>query len=197
MIVPYEGLVPTKPSETNCAGLSDGVSRRQLLQLVTAFALSFVIANPLTAAPNAEADPQRVVFRDAQGKPYTLGHFDGRPVLVNLWASWCTPCLLELPALDRLQRDRPGLTVLAISQDREGLPIVSETYRRARIKTLDVFLDPESALFEAFRAEALPFNVLIGPGGDVLMQRRGRVHWDAQAERDALDKLVGFVEQSS
>src|SRR5690349_20602316 len=55
-------------------------------------------------------------FTDPDGKPVKLADFKGKPVLVNLWASWCAPCVKELPTLDRLARDG-GVQVLAISQD--------------------------------------------------------------------------------
>src|ERR1700693_622044 len=72
----------------------------------------------------AESPPQpapETVFTDADGKKASLADFKGKPVIVNLWATWCQPCLKEMPSLDRLQAALDGkLAVAAISEDRGG-----------------------------------------------------------------------------
>src|SRR6266404_9637105 len=60
-------------------------------------------------------------FTDAQGKPVSFADFKGKPVVVNLWATWCQPCLKEMPSLDRLQVEFDGkLAVAAVSEDHGG-----------------------------------------------------------------------------
>src|SRR5438876_1827742 len=70
------------------------------------------------SAPQPAPD---TAFTDADGKPVRFADFKGKPVVINLWATWCQPCLREMPSLDRLQAALDGkLTVAAVSEDRGG-----------------------------------------------------------------------------
>src|ERR1700755_551711 len=69
------------------------------------------LQKPAAAAPD-------VTFRDAAGNPVKLTGFKGRYVLLNLWATWCAPCVAELPQLARLSAFAPGVKVVAVNTDR-------------------------------------------------------------------------------
>src|SRR6266446_5125805 len=98
-------------------------------------------------------DPPRpapeLSFAARDGSPARLADFRGHWLLVNLWATWCAPCAREMPSLDRLQAklgDR--LTVLAVSQDRGGAPVVDPFLEQLRLASLRIYLDPKGALGE-------------------------------------------------
>ena len=97
------------------------------------------------AAPAAQ-------FTDPDGKPATLADFRGKPVLVNLWATWCAPCVKELPTLDKLAKSG-AIEVLAISQDMGPHPSVVAFLQGHRIGTLKPYQDSKMALSGALGAE--------------------------------------------
>jgi len=125
------------------------------------------------------------------GKSASLADFKGKFVLVNLWATWCQPCLREMPSLISLQgKLGPALTVLAISEDRAGARIVKDFVAAHEFDKLAVYLDPNSTVGHAFEARGLPTSILIGADGNVLGQVEGGADWDSSALRDALTKLL-------
>src|SRR5260221_6976490 len=77
-------------------------------------------------------------FVDADGQALSLADFRGRPILLNIWATWCVPCRKEMPSLDRLQawRDQDTLVVLALCIDRQGPSVVTPFYQQPGLKAL-------------------------------------------------------------
>jgi len=120
-----------------------------------------------------------LTFTTREGEPASLADFHGRPVLVNVWATWCVPCVAELPALDRLQAKLGSeLTVLAISEDRTGAAAVDPFLRRTGIAALAVYLDPKDTATAALGLEGLPTSVLVGGDGKILGKLEGAAPWD-------------------
>jgi thiol-disulfide isomerase/thioredoxin len=143
---------------------------------------------PLAGKPPAPA----VAFTTRDGAAKQLADFKGRFVLVNLWATWCIPCVQEMPALDRLQQklgDR--LTVLAISEDRQGDTAVAPFLDKNRIEHLAIYLDPKSAATNAFAVQGLPTTYLIAPDGTILGKEEGGAAWDEPAMVATLEKYIG------
>ena len=107
-----------------------------------------------------------ISFADLSGNTVSLSEFAGKIVLVNLWATWCEPCLREMPSLERMQsRLGDKITVLAISEDRGGSKIVEPFIGKLGLKSVKTYLDPKSARGTSLR----------GPGSaDQLPDRSGR-----------------------
>jgi thiol-disulfide isomerase/thioredoxin len=133
----------------------------------------FIPATPPQPAPATE-------FTDADGKPASLADFKGKPVIVNLWATWCQPCLKEMPSLDRLQATLAGrLTVAAVSEDRGGAKRVGPFVDAMGLKKLKIYLDPKGALGHAFAVRGLPTSILIDAQGRVVGRVEGGAEWDS------------------
>jgi len=125
-------------------------------------------------------------FEDNMGQPVTLDSFHGKVVLLNVWATWCPPCVAEMPALDKLQADLggEGLAVVAVSTDAQGIKKSAPFYRRAGITHLDLYNDTRSALPQALKVSGLPISLLIDRDGHVVGRMEGPAQWDSpEAEK--------------
>lgn len=129
------------------------------------------------------------------GRIVRLADFRGRFVLVNLWATWCAPCVREMPSLDRLQAElRDRLTVLAISEDHDGAAAVMPFLAKLGLHRLAVFLDPEMTAQQAFHAEGLPTSYLINPEGRILGFLEGGAEWDSP---ETLGRIEGYLQRGN
>jgi thiol-disulfide isomerase/thioredoxin len=123
-----------------------------------------------------------LAFTTRDGTTKELADFRGQLLLVNLWATWCVPCVEEMPALDRLQAKLgKALTILAIAEDRRGADIVDPFLARTGIKNLAVELDPKAAASNAFGVEGLPTSFLIDGDGMIIGKLEGAARWDEPA----------------
>ena len=124
-----------------------------------------------------------VAFESPEGKPVTLAAFKGRPLLLNLWATWCAPCVREMPALDRLaQREGGKLQVVTVSQDLEGAAKVTPYFQKARFKALKPWLDPEVGLSTHYGVN-LPTTVLYDAQGREVWRVAGDMDWDGETAK--------------
>jgi thiol-disulfide isomerase/thioredoxin len=140
------------------------------------------------------ASPQlapEIAFTDLAGNPAALADFKGGFVLLNLWATWCQPCLKEMPSLMALQaRLGSALTVLAVSEDRGGADIVQPFLEKHDLEKLKIYLDPKSAAIHALDVRGLPTSFLIDGDGKVVGKVEGGADWESDAIRATLDKLL-------
>ncbi|WP_226372631.1 TlpA family protein disulfide reductase [Allosphingosinicella flava] len=121
------------------------------------------------AAPDA-------AFQDPDGEPVTLAAFKGKPVLVNLWATWCAPCIAELPTLDVLAA-AGTVPVVLVSQDMGGREAVDAFLAKRALKALDSHLDPDAALMTALGASTLPTTILYDAEGKEVWRMVGEKDW--------------------
>jgi thiol-disulfide isomerase/thioredoxin len=131
------------------------------------------------------------VFRDAADMEIDLSHFRGKVVLVNLWATWCVPCRVEMPDLDRLQAALGGadFQVVAISQDRAGAVKAKAFLAEIGLKHLDFYIDATMKSGRAWGAYGLPTTFLLDREGNEVGRYLGPAHWDGP---DAI-KLIRAV----
>ncbi len=146
-------------------------------------------------------DPPRpapaLSFESRDGRALKLADFRGRFVLVNLWATWCGPCVREMPSLDRLQaRLGDRLSVLAISEDRSGSQAVEPFLAKLGLRRLQIYLDPESNAQQAFAVQGLPTSFLIDPNGRMLGSLEGGAEWDAPSMVAVLERYLRAGEDS-
>jgi thiol-disulfide isomerase/thioredoxin len=116
--------------------------------------------------------------------PALIQNAGGRRVLVNLWATWCAPCLAEMPELDALAAAAPEtLLVVPVSQDMEGWQAVNGFFSPGRFKTLSPLLDQPGSLGEALSARGLPMSILYAPDGRELWRVSGTPDWASASVR--------------
>ncbi len=132
--------------------------------------------------PAAGTAVPELQIRLPDGTVRTLADYAGRGVVLNLWATWCVPCVAEMPALDELARlVAPGIAVLPLSSDRGGAAAVERFYARVGVKHLPVVLDPGGAAARALGARGIPTTLLIDAQGRELGRLEGGADW-ASAE---------------
>ena len=120
-----------------------------------------------------------VAFEDPQGGPVRMTAFRGRPVLVNLWATWCPPCVVEMPSLDALARERDDIRVLALSQDFDGRQKVTDFFATRRFARLEPYLDGEAAFMTSLRIDTLPTTILYDAQGREVWRMTGMADWES------------------
>ncbi len=133
-------------------------------------------------------------FRSPDGKPLTLAAFKGQPLLVNLWATWCGPCVKEMPSLDRLAARTQGkLRVLTISQDstKQALDPVPVWWAKAKLANLQPYRDGENNLGFAYGGGMLPTTVLYDAAGKEVWRVTGEIDWDGARATELLKPVLG------
>ena len=142
--------------------------------------------------PAASPQPApEISVTDMAGGAIALADFKGKFVILNLWATWCAPCLKEMPSLVALQAKlAPTLTVLAVSEDRGGANVVQPFVAEHGLDKLKIYLDPKSTATHAFAVRGLPTSLAIDGDGRVLGRVEGGADWDSDAMRAVLARLM-------
>ena len=121
-----------------------------------------------------------IAFQDPDGKETTLRDFAGKPLLVNLWATWCTPCVAEMPTLDRMAAAHAaqGLQVLTVSQDNQGLKAARPFFTKHDLPHLKAWADPENGLGFHYATGLLPTTIVYDRQGKEIARVIGAMDWE-------------------
>jgi thiol-disulfide isomerase/thioredoxin len=130
----------------------------------------------------------------ADGKERTLADYRGRIVVANFWATWCAPCIKEMPSLDRLRAKLgdDGVVVVALSQDLKGWAVITPFLESHNLKTLPVLADPEGAAARGLGATVLPTTVILGRDGRLEGSLVGAAEWDSE---DAMRLVRYYIDR--
>jgi thiol-disulfide isomerase/thioredoxin len=133
-----------------------------------------------------------LAFHDGEGRTRSLTDWRGRTVLFNLWATWCAPCRIEMPALDALQAKlgAPGFEVVAVNIDTRNLDRPKTWLSENKVERLAYYADPSAKVFQDLKAIGkafgMPTTLLIDPAGCEIASLAGPAEW---ASDDAV-KLI-------
>ena len=141
--------------------------------------------NPPVAAPN-------VAFQSGDGAEHHLADFLGHGMVINLWATWCGPCVEEMPSLAKLSKALApdDIAVLPLSSDRGGAGRVEAFYQQHAITGLPVLLDPRSAAAHAWNVHGIPTSLVIDKKGREVARLEGAADWSTPAAAQLVRKLV-------
>ncbi len=142
-----------------------------------------VVSVPTTfERPQGERSAPKTAFVDEGGTEVSLDAFRGKIVILNLWATWCHPCMKEMPSLDRLGARLPTekFSVVAVNEDNGGAAVAKPVLERLGVRGLAFYADPGGRLSRDLGVRGFPTTVLIGRDGDLLGKREGAVEWDQQ-----------------
>ena len=124
-----------------------------------------------------KAAPTTAIDDLATGKPTKLADLKGKPLLVNLWATWCVPCVRELPTLDKLAAATPGVQVIAVSEDMDGAKVVTPFLQKNGIRTLKPYHDRDNGLILGLKEAGLPVTILYDAQGKEVWRVAGDLDW--------------------
>jgi len=162
---------------------------------VVIFALSYLVSAPATARePEAFTSSENLVFSlpDLDGNTFTMSDYSGRVVLVNFWASWCLPCLQEMPGMYQLQEKMKHTDFALVTINTSDSPRrIRETLKRLQVE-MEVLIDRDSKTFKQWHGRALPTSYLLDRDGKAHYRAIGPVEWDSPA----IEALLGELMQS-
>lgn len=140
-----------------------------------------------------------VAIHDRQGKMIALSQFKGKIVLLNIWASWCQPCIRELPALDRLQQRLGGddFEVVVVSIDTDPELARQMFSDQLSLQHLQLYLEPAEQLGKSFPVDVLPSSFILNRQGQAMGLLRSYVEWDAPLADRLIKRLIDGVEAST
>jgi thiol-disulfide isomerase/thioredoxin len=146
-----------------------------------------VTVDPPEAAPD-------IGFVAADGTPHRLSEFAGHGMVVNFWATWCAPCVAELPALAALSRTLApdDIAVLTLSSDRGGAAVVQAYFDQHGISGLPVLLDLHGEGARAVRARGIPTSLVIDKQSRERARLEGSADWSAPEAARTVRRLVGY-----
>ena len=132
------------------------------------------------------------VFSGPGNADMTLADFAGKPVLVNLWATWCTPCVVEMPMLDNIagRYAKQGLQVLTISQDSQGAAQVDPFFAKQKFTNLKSYLDPENQFGFHYATGLLPTTVLYDAQGKEVSRVIGAMDWEGERAAEIIAEAL-------
>jgi thiol-disulfide isomerase/thioredoxin len=154
--------------------------------LVTGAMARFKPARPPKPMPDLE-------FLDADDKPLRLANLTGKARLINLWATWCGPCVKEMPSLDRLQAEmgKDRFVVLPLSLDGPTRPKVAPFYEDKKLSHLGVYFDKGRKAMQALDISILPTSILVDAQGREIGRLEGEADWDNPEALALMKSAVG------
>ena len=160
------------------------------------------LARGEVAAVGIASEPKRLpelTFTGADGKPRTLADFQGKTVLLNLWATWCVPCRKEMPALDALQARLGGdaFEVVAVNIDTRNLDKPKTWLQEVGITRLGYYADPSAKVFQDLKAIGkafgMPTTLLVDAQGCELGALAGPAEWASDDAVKLIEAAAGKI----
>lgn len=126
------------------------------------------------------------------GKTVTAGDYKGKFLFINIWATWCPPCVEEMPSMENLYRAMKGtgFDMLAISIDKGGEDVVRKFVKKHGL-TFTILLDPKSRAAKSFKTTGVPETFLVSPEGIIIHHQLGPLQWDRPNIVKTIKALVG------
>jgi thiol-disulfide isomerase/thioredoxin len=154
---------------------------------------------PVQAAPAAGPDTTQAgkpiptaEITNGDGQPAKLSDLKGKPLLVNLWATWCVPCIKELPTLDALAaRDAGKLQVVLVNEDLEGARVVTPFLQKHPLKSVKPWMDTANALMVPLKAASLPTTILYDAKGKEVLRVDRDLDWTGPEAKALLAQVEG------
>lgn len=131
------------------------------------------------------------MFSDKQGNYKTIGHFSNKVVILNFWATWCKPCIVEMPSLNRLQQKYKGkLEIIPIISATEDVSKVRSFLRRYKLRDLEYYIDSNNFTAESYQVTGIPTSFVFNKDGKLVSYVDGSIDWMHPANIKYIEKLI-------
>lgn len=129
-----------------------------------------------------------IEFFGENGQKYNLSDFKGNVVLLNFWATWCKPCVAEMPLISELQEKVKGqkVKIIPLSLDFEGVEVVRKFYDKLNLDNLNIYHDSNETIIKTLKLKALPTTIILNEKGDKIAQILGEIDWSSDEVKDYL-----------
>lgn len=158
------------------------------LSLALILATTHTHARELKPYPDIVTPP--LTLKDLSGKTHRLDDYRGQVVLVNFWASWCPPCRLEMPSLQRLKSKMAGKPFTILAVDMGETPKVVNSYIKTMHTDFTVLLDSDGHALQAWKVFAFPTTFIIDGSGKIRYALFGGAEWD---DADIMQKITALL----
>jgi len=120
-----------------------------------------------------------IVFEDFSGNEINLSNYPGKLIIVNFWATWCTPCKTEMPSLDRLYQESSfkNLQIFAVNMEQPNILKTKKFFSDLNIKKLEIFFDRNLNFVKEFKLRGVPTTILINKKGEEFARIIGEVNF--------------------
>lgn len=156
------------------------------------FSVRAVRQDLTTAGVGSRAPSFAAATLDSVPRTRTLADYSGDVVLLNLWATWCAPCRVEMPSIQNLHDAYAsrGLKVVAVSVDAGGTGGQIRAFADSLDLTFEILHDSTGGIQRAYLTTGVPETVVIGRDGIIRKRVRGAIHWDSPANRALVEQLL-------
>lgn len=169
----------------------NAISRSKVSTVITALfaAILFSCSLQLKAAENVYDQLQ---VTDLEGSIVDLNAYQGKVVLLNFWATWCPPCIKEMPSMQRLQNnfEKNQFQVIAVNMGQTATTVENFLMEREFEFSLSVFLDEQGVAFRALNIAGMPSSFLLDTEGNIIEEIVGAREWDHPDNIAALHSLI-------
>ena len=166
---------------------------RLTIRLISAILISYwaVFATPIQAN-EPQGSLYDLEYQDLNSNPITLSRFEGRVVFLNFWATWCPPCVKEMPSMQRLREHFAGQAFEVVAVNMGETPAAIARFREelSTALTFPIVLDTEGKSYADLGLRGLPMTILYDHNGKRIETILGERDWDSQASIQAIKSLV-------
>ncbi|NBW04336.1 MAG: TlpA family protein disulfide reductase [Alphaproteobacteria bacterium] len=193
-LMTYTRLLPNFQPKSKFCGRRQFIGGMMALVGACGFGGAYTAAAADRSAPQSGPAPSMTVpITDKAGNAFRLERYRGTPLLINFWATWCPPCVAELPALDRAATALAGsVTVLLVSVDRGGSAKALPFLEQRAITTPVIGFDPKAALSREMGVRGLPTTFLIDANQAHSWSYLGPRDWDQPDMLNSIRALLGI-----
>jgi|GEM_PF-348495 len=183
-------LIATRAAEANARGEQFAIDAWLNDLQIKAQVETFLPAEPGTQLVRVGMPAPDFTLSDPEGRTWRLSELRGKPVVINFWATWCTPCRLEMPLLEAAyQRHKAeGLTILAVDIKADRGPEAVKAYREELGLNFPLLLDTTGQVENVYKVRAYPTSFLVDRNGIVVDMKRGAV-----ANQESLEQLLAKI----